>query len=571
MSVFSKIKEFTSRRKLRKIHDLSNAILRDIQNRDARELDIGIPGKTAVKRVPSNVVPFKPLNKNKAAKDRELIMDGTYLNKYNFGDLYAAYTKETYFKVAVDKYVEGIVQRGFHYDSKTQQAVDYIRKRVREMGITSSKGIRDILRDLAFSLLVFGNAFLVRVRDPKRSSGLSHNWRGKDVKPISGWYVADPRRVVIREKRRGTGIEYLIVPRKVRPIRSRIENVWAFLRNLPGLSSTSSVLRYGTSGLLDSEEDAIILKEEDVEHIRYHHTPGEKWAMPPFWPVLDDINILRSTETAVDLLIYQFGSLLIHVQVSNPTRSLAQAAMTRPARKEDIDDMKAKLDEMESNGFIVTGDHVDMEVLQVAGNILRLGEYLEYFKGRVFSGLWISPVIIGESGKGMSRSVADTIVDEKISKMIEIQSILSTAVDALFIEFLLEAGLSYGQANRENVVTTLVFDDVDIELELKKRESTLRLWEAGLLTEHEGRRYLGLDEMTDEEREFTYPRIVKEHLIQVEQEAKMGVVMAQAQVALSRAKAARSKSSPASRKAANKITPANQHGRKLNSKKAVNR
>ena len=55
-------------------------------------------------------------------------------NKYNFGDLYETYTKETYFKLAVDKYIEGVIKRGYHIASKTQVIVDYLRKRIKEIG-----------------------------------------------------------------------------------------------------------------------------------------------------------------------------------------------------------------------------------------------------------------------------------------------------------------------------------------------------------------------------------------------------------------------------------------------------
>jgi len=579
------IKRFTKEGKaeieLDKIRKMSDMVLGDLRGRIPTQgtMSVDEPGSNATTRVPTRVVPHRPLKKNKSSKDRELMMNGNYLNQYNFGDLYAAYTKETYFKIAVDKFVEGIVQRGFHFDSKTQIIVDYIRKRLKELHITSKKHLKDIIRDITFSLLLYGNAFLVRVRDNNRSSGMKHLWNGKDVNPVAGWYVADPRRVVIKEKKSG-GTEYLIIPAKVRGLKSKINHAIQYIKNFPGGPSLgNSRMPSAMWGITSNTADIITLNEDDVDHIRYHHTPGEKWAMPPFWPVLEDINLLRSTETAVDLLIYQFGSLLIHVSVANPIQNIANAAIKKPARMEDIEDVKATLNNMESNGFIVTGDHVDMKVLQVAGNILKLSEYLAYFKARVFSGLWISPVIIGESAPGMARSTADTVIDEKIGKLIELQSIIGTSIDMLCIEFLLEAGLSYAQATRPNVIPSLVFDDVDIELKLKKQDSILRLYENGLLTEHEGRRKLGLDELSDAEREMTYPRLVKGYLLELEMKLKgdlqLEVANIQAKATMDgarlTAKAANAKESGASRKAANNINTPNQTGKKLNSKKPVNR
>lgn len=561
MSIYSKIRDSLNNRKMAKLREQSDFIVQEIsQQFNNSKMTYNSEAERSVSNLSSRVVQFNPIKKKKSSRDRELMMNGVYLNRYNLGDLYAAYTRETYIKASVDKYVEGIVQRGYHYGSKLQKAVDYIRKRVKEFSLVSSKGTRAIIRDLTFSLVLFGNAFLIKVRDEDKSSGLAHKWNGRVVKPIAGWYVADPRRIVIHEKDNGS-VEYWIMKPKVKSVKATTDKAVEFLKNIPGyLFSWAGVPFYGgfSQSTGDNSDITAKLKSEDVEHIRYHHTPGEKWSMPPFYPVLDDINLLRSIETAVDLLIYQFGSLLIHVKVSNPSMAAAiNDAIRRPAKQADIEDARRTLTNMESNGFIVTGDHVEMEVLQIAGNILQLEEYLRYFKERVFSGLWLSPVMVGETGdSGAARSVADTIVDEKMGKIIELQSILASSFEMIFFELLLEAGLSASQSQRRNVAVELVFDDVDIELELKKRESTLSLYQSGLLTESESRRTLGKDELTEEEREETYPRLVKGYLVELEQKAKMGLLEGM---------------TPEANSASNKVVPENQSGKKQNTKKPVNK
>ena len=261
----------------------------------------------------------------------------------------------------------------------------------------------------------------------------------------------------------------------------------------------------------------------------------------------------------------------MHVKVSNPVQNVVNAAVKRPAKVEDINAVKMDLDDMESNGFIVTGDHVDMQVLQVAGNILKISEYLAYFKERTFSGLWLSSVTVGESSQGIARSVADTIVEEKTAKIIELQDIIGAAVNDLMLELLLEAGLTPGQAFKEDVIPQIIFDDVDVELTLKKRDSIARLYEAGLITEGEGRQYIGYDELTDSLREETYPRLVKAYLLEVEAQGKATVAAASAKARASLTKSKTSSSTKTANSTSNSVTPQNQTGRKLNTKKAVNK
>jgi hypothetical protein len=94
---------------------------------------------------------------------------------------------------------------------------------------------------------------------------------------------------------------------------------------------------------------------------------------------------------------------------------------------------------------------------------------------------------------------------------------------------------------------------------------------------------LGYDELTDIEREFTHPRLVKAYLIEVEAEGKAMVAKAtakiQAKAAASKASAGKSLSSKqkktntsgGARKAASNITPSNQTGKKYSSAKAINK
>jgi len=229
---------------------------------------------------------------------------------------------------------------------------------------------------------------------------------------------------------------------------------------------------------------------------------------------------------------------------------------------------------------MVTGDHVEMDVLQIAGNILKLETYLHYFKERMFSGLWLSSVTVGESSQGVARSVADTIIDEKTAKLIELQDIVSEAINSIFMEFLLEAGLTHGQAMRANILPELIFDDIDMELRLKKRENAIRLYEGNIMTETEVRREIGYDELTDEELNETYSRRVKKFLIDTESEWKVKIAKLQADAMAQQAKisaqasASRStstKPSAGAKKASNKVIPSNKSGAKLNSKKAVNK
>lgn len=576
MSILTKIGELRNQHRINKLKKQSEEILTAFTTmKHAMEQNDAATASKAQRSIEkatrkltpqSTFVPFKPYKSRLDDKDRTLLYNGMFINRYNLADIYHAYTKETYLKISIDKYIEGVIKRGYHIQSKTPEVIKYLNKRLKEIEIVSGMGLKDMIRGLLFSLILYGNSFLVKIRNRKRSTGRVHQWRGRKVNPISGLAIADPRRVIIYLDGRNQE-KYAISPYKTQPSRpgatSDLQKLYEYVKNFPSMFM-GWFGSFGRSNLMGLDQSkSKTFDSSDVEHIRYHPTPGEKWAMPPFWTTLDDINMLRSIETAVDLLIYQFGSVLIHVKVSNPIQNSINNMIKRPPDGATIQAVRQTINEMESNGFIVTGDHVEMKVLDVAQNVLELQDYLHYFKERVFSGLWISSVTTGESSNGVARSVADTVVDEKTSKIIELQSIIKNVIDNLFYELLLEAGLSHEEILDKNIYPELVFDDVDVALEMKKRDTVLRLWESGLLTETEARLMMNMDSIEDDEREFTYPRLVKGFLIEKEAEAK-------AQLASMNTKDL-DKKSGANNKAANNIIPENQTGKKFNSKKPVNK
>jgi len=432
---------------------------------------------------------------------RLIIFNGLFENTWNMMDMYHAYTAEGFLKYTVDSYIDSAMRNGYHIHSKNDVVIKYLSKRFKEFEIMSGISNAELYRAMFFSLLLYGNVFLAKYRAEDQSSGKTHEtFTGKEVKPIAAIYPEDPRRIIVTRENKSKAFLYVRMPFFNRALRSgNIFNMGnKFYENdFPAGSSTYSQmvsLRRGYSS--DLEEKEVRIKENDMIHIRYHASIGEKWAMPPFYPALQDIEALRLIEENVELLIYQYGHPIYHAMIGDDKRKGTQ---------EEINALTAKMQKMESNGFLVTDQRTLIKVLGAEGSAIKGEAYLNYFKQRVFTQLWLSNVMTGDGS--VARASADIIDKIKQDKTIELQSIIANEIQKLLIEMLQEAGAPLDWILDEENIPSIRFYEVDLDQKIKLENHVMNQFTQGVVTRTECRRELGLDAIPEGDEDDTFPMI----------------------------------------------------------------
>jgi hypothetical protein len=494
--------------------------------------------------------------KKRFAPNRGISDSGVHVNKFNMSDIYLSYVGENLVKFSVDKYAEACVRNGGGIDSKNPSIVKYLNKRLKEFEMVSKTSTKEFITDFMVSLIMYGNVPSVKHRQDSASSGnIYKRWDGVTLKPIASLYVEDFRKLILGEGPGGK-MRYIRINQNIDEI--KLNEINPSLFNLPkgAIMGSSEPLYnpymfaqiYRGMGRLfrlntKRRKDYVVYEEDDLDHVRYHHVPGEKIAMPPFWPTMNDIDSLRRIEENIELLIYQYGHPILHGKVGDER--------TR-GEQDEINNLTGKLESMESNGFVITDNRVMLEMLGAENQAMRLDAYLLYFYRRVLTGLWLSEVTVG-IGDTSNRSTANTLDKLSQEKVVELQKVFSDYFQQVLIELLLEAGATMTWILKPENIPSYVFKPVDIEGLIKQESHVLSLWQANMLQEDEMRRRLGEEPLTDADRKKTYNYL---HAIPLKVAGGAG--------------GGNTSTATSKKVSQQKLRPANQHGKKTGPSQSQN-
>lgn len=463
----------------------------------------------------SNMIPIETGKLDKLRKElaptREINDDGTYANRYNMSDMYVAYRGEGLVKFSTDKHTEAMIRNGYYIASKNSTVVKYLNQRFTEIEIVSRTPFSEFIRDFGVSTCLYGNGYIVKHRQLNASSGRRYTrWDGKKLNPIASLYMEDSRKMLLGEGPAGK-MRYVRLPVDVSTVRHNTLNPALFDMTKAQLYGDKIALYSGRYSLQFSkvlskifnysykrDREYLVYDDEEISHVRYHHIPGEKISMPPFWPVLNDIDTLRRIEENIELLVFSAGHPILHGTIGDNIK---------PGSAEEVARLTTKLSDMESNGFIVTDNRSMLKYIGAEGEALRIDAYLQYFHRRVLTGLWLSEVAIGI---GDTSNRATSYILDKISqeKVLELQSIFSCAMKYIMIEMLMEAGANIAWILKPENLPSFVFNPVDIEGKIAKESHVLNMWQANMLSEDEMRIDIGREKMTPKERQSTYVNTV---------------------------------------------------------------
>lgn len=409
----------------------------------------------------------KPTEVHTKAKHAGMVYNSSLSNKpgsetyspqeYDMSVIANAIDTDSYFRRAVEKYVELMWKSGYKLVGKNVNAVNYVRRRLEQMAMVTGIPLDETFRQISYQLITYGNTYISKVRDLEASGGkYRRTFTGQLLAPVAGYFVEDVVSMQLAVKKNGEPIGYKQI--------------------IPGLDRTK------------------VWRPWNMIHMHYSRKPGLRVGTPLVWPVLDDIRALRKMEQNVELLVFQHTIPLYQYKIGT---------QDRPAQDVEIDAMQYEIRKMPPHGAIVTPERHEIVAIGAEKKALDVEKYLMYFKARVLAGLGQSAVGMGEgdsSNRGTAQ-VTDKHMHNTTETFQKIQSMFTN--DFMFREILAEGGYKYDAIEEDNKVS-LFFPPVDKEEVRAMQNHLAQMYAQHAITETEMRQDSGRDPLEEKDREDMY-------------------------------------------------------------------
>ena len=339
-------------------------------------------------------------------------------------------------------------KEGFEITGKNPERVKYIEKRFQQMEEATGIPLPSLINRTIASLLQCNNSYLIKVRNFDRSGGRLRKYGNKLLEPVAGYFPAPAESIYFKRNDKGRILRYKQI------IRGQEEKKYS---------------------------------PEDVIHFYLDKREGFAVATPSLVPVKDDIRALRRIEENVELLIHQHLFPLFHYIVGNDEKP----AGVLPDGSDELQAVKVSMQEMPTDGCWVTSERHQIKVLGAEGNALAVDKFMEYFKKRIYTGLGVSSVDMGD-GSTASRSTASTmsrnLVDDIKADQRELGAQIYTHI---IMELLLESTFDQETLFDEENKVYFRFNEIDIEHRIKKENHAADMFLKNGLTHGEYRVEMG--------------------------------------------------------------------------------
>lgn len=436
-----------------------------------------------------------------------------YKSEYDLPTIANAVQLDGFLRRSVNIFVEQILKNGYEIRSKSDRQQKYVKRRLKEIENLTGVSFYETVTQIVYQLVTYGNAYVIKVRHKNKSRlGKQYKLFGKLHDPIVGLFVADATTMEI-------GLDK--------------GNITSYQQRVRGELRTWD--------------------ERDVIHLTYNKIPGTLTGMSSILPVLDDVRALRKLEEEIEILGFQYSVPLYLYKVGNKDQ---------PAAPGELDAVSSEVTNMPAYGMLVVPGNHTIEVPSNSNTPIDVLAFVEHFKKRIFSGLGVSPVSMGDSSTS-NRNTSE--VGDKAMQAItkSYQQIFSHSIEiGLIRELLLDGGFK-----DPSEPVQFSFAEIDIENQIKKETHILSLWQNNLITRTEARVRMDRDANIKEDDTFLelieMPQLEMQYGTQV-QVAEIGAKAAAKRSAASSSSSTGSKPKTSSSKKAKgttaKIKPTNQHG-----------
>lgn len=431
-------------------------------------------------------------------------------SEFNLVEIGTIEDVESYVRQAFQKKTALMFKEGEEFIGKNPETIKYIKTRLTQLQYVSGISWRQLLRSTGHALISRSNYFWVKSRNQEASGGMSIG----GVQPVAAYFGMGGEHVKLKKNKQGRIVKYK--------------------QEMPDG-------RYRE------------FSPRNVVHFYAYKKDGFAFGTPQIVPTKDDIRTLRRIEENVELLIYQTLFPIFQYQVGTELKPSGDIKLSDGTVISEVDFVREQIRDMPAEGGIVTPERHKLEFIGAEGKALKAREYLDYFKARVFSGLGVSSVDMGEGGTA-NRSTSDTMSKTMIDSVKDFQSILEDFINSYILkELLLESTFDFDVLAPENIVS-FKFKEIDIEQQMKKNTNAQVLYNGNVIDIDEAREMAGKEPMTeDQEKKMFSNRVsIPELLVQIEGQLRI----------------AQSRTSAASNQASNQNAPTNQHGKNTGPQKS---
>jgi hypothetical protein len=377
---------------------------------------------------------------------------GTYKNfngvirpEYDVLEPFVIYDTEVFVRQAINRKLALMFRNGYEITSDLSQNSDYINKRLATMEYVLKRPVDSFFRDILSTLLLTSNCFLRKIRDAKGSPGLA-NEKNENKVPIAG---------------------YSIIP---------CHQIVPFLRK----GYIEKYRRYFETG--QPYED---IPASEIIHLKWDVKPGHIYGTPRTVGVRDDIYALRRLEENIELLYVNHLFPLFHVKVGTEK---APCTYLENGQSE-IDAIRYQIETMPKEGVFVSDERTSIDAVGAEGKSLEAKELIAHLKGRVYTGLGMSPLDMGE-GDSANRSTADNISQNlKDSIKADLDQFADMIRMYMFREWFEEANYSFSLQKAVSS-TKIEFHEIDLDNKIKFENHVIQLYMNHLITETEARKML---------------------------------------------------------------------------------
>lgn len=343
------------------------------------------------------------------------------------------------------------LKEGYEYVGSKPERVQYIKRRFRQMEESTKIPHKILMGTIIWSLIRTNNAFIVKVRNENASGGrIRTTANGKKLKPIAGYFPLSPETVSLKRDEYGRIVKYA-------------QDVY---------------------GKTQKEFDP-----EDVIHFYFDKREGFAFGTPDLVPVKDDIRALRRIEENVELLVYQHLFPLFHYTVGTEK----EPAKVYSDGRDEVQEVQLKVSMMPSDGCWVTPERHKIEAVGAKGSVVAVEKVMAYFKQRIYTGLGVSSVDMGE-GDTANNSTAQTMSRNLIDDVKSCQKEFATQFESFVIrELLLESTFPDGSIFEEENEVYLRFKEIDFEARQAKENHLVDIFTKNAITHDEMRTGLGYE------------------------------------------------------------------------------
>lgn len=419
--------------------------------------------------------------------------DTFYRCDYDLDEIKAAADTDSYLRLVIKKYTELFFKSGYILNGENDEAIEYLKTRFRLMSYMSDNAFDELLRETAYDLVKFSNAFWIKTRVDSipfvNAKGITTSG-----KPVGGYFRVDPSSMLIKFNKNGKLIGYKQV----------------------------------TESMREKE-----FSPDDVIHFTFDRDPGSEWGKPRWVAALEDIRMLRKVEGENMALLYRYATPLFHAKVG-----LAEEG--KEGTQKEIDDVRQVIENTPPDGMLITNERVSIDVTGADGSAIDVTPSLSYYENRVFTALNTSSSMMGRGG---SKQDADSMEEQVHNAVKDNQANFSIQFGhAVITELLLEGGFN-PILNEEDIVT-MQFNEINLDTKVKTENHELNKFQSNAITFEELRQHLGLKkDSVDESRLFSNMLQQKNEVEQINLNHDHAMELARLNASLSTATASSSSSS----------------------------